>query len=299
MANELSKLREAELLSEVLSHVKNSSHSLLVIKYGGNAMVEPDLKENFSQDVALLHSIGLRPIVVHGGGPQIQAHLKRLGKEEVFFQGLRVTDKETMKVVQMVLDGEVNHEIVASVNLFGGKAIGLSGIDGWLIQAEKLCPTSTQSAQPVDIGQVGKVININIQFLLELVKIGLIPVISPIGMGGSGEFFNINADTVASEIASTIKANKLIILTNTPGVLDQKGNVISCLTPSQIHQLTKEGVLCGGMIPKVHAALEAVQKGKMAVHIIDGRVPHALLLELFTHSRVGTVILPYDEGEEI
>ncbi|MBN3860193.1 acetylglutamate kinase [Neisseriaceae bacterium PsAf] len=299
MPEQISNLTKAEILSEALPYIRKFSNSTIVIKYGGNAMIDETLKQSFAKDIALLKLVGFNPVVVHGGGPQINALLERVGKKGEFFQGLRITDNETMSIVEMVLGGSVNKEIVSLINLFGGKAIGITGIDGHFIKAKKIKLNIDQNSPQVDIGQVGEVTEINADFLSNLISSNSIPVIAPIGVGMNGEAFNINADIVAGKIASALHATKLIMMTNTPGVLDKNGNLLTDLTPNKISTLIEDGTLYGGMLPKINSALEAAKEGNNAVHIIDGRVPHALLLELFTDEGIGSMILPREKENTI
>jgi acetylglutamate kinase len=283
----------AKVLSEALPYIQRFSGKTIVIKYGGNAMTEPDLKTSFARDVTLLKQVGLQPVIVHGGGPQIGALLKQLGKESKFIQGQRVTDKETMDVVEMVLGGQVNKEIVHLINQQGGIAVGLSGKDGDLIYANQLqiSQDSPEADAPeiIDLGHVGSVSSINPAVINTFIENDIIPVIAPIGMGLNGETYNINADSVAAAIASVMKCEKLILLTNTPGVL-QNGELLTGLSPQQITELINCGVIEGGMIPKVNCVVDALQSGVNSAHIIDGRIEHAVLLELFTDKGVGTLI---------
>ena len=283
----------AKVLSEALPYIQRFSGKTIVIKYGGNAMTESDLKTSFARDITLLKQVGLQPVIVHGGGPQIGALLKQLGKESKFIQGQRVTDKETMDVVEMVLGGQVNKEIVHLINQQGGTAVGLSGKDGDLIYAKQLqiSQDSPEAAAPeiIDLGHVGSVSSINPAVINTFIENDIIPVIAPIGMGQNGETYNINADSVAAAIASVLKSEKLILLTNTPGVL-QGDKLLTGLTPQQIDELINSGVIEGGMIPKVNCVVDALQSGVNSAHIIDGRIEHAVLLELFTDKGVGTLI---------
>ncbi|MEM7304250.1 MAG: acetylglutamate kinase [Pseudomonadota bacterium] len=283
----------AKVLSEALPYIQRFSGKTIVIKYGGNAMTEPELKTSFARDVTLLKQVGLQPVVIHGGGPQIGALLKQLGKESKFIQGQRVTDKETMDVVEMVLGGQVNKEIVHLINQQGGTAVGLSGKDGDLIFANQLqiSQDSPEVAAPeiIDLGHVGTVSSINPAVINTFIENDIIPVIAPIGMGANGETYNINADSVAAAIASVLKSEKLILLTNTPGVL-QGDKLLTGLSPAEISPLIENGVIDGGMIPKVNCVVDALQSGVSSAHIIDGRIEHAVLLELFTDKGVGTLI---------
>lgn len=288
---EITPAIRADILSEALPYIRKFAGWTIVIKYGGNAMIDDSLKESFAKDVSLLKLVGLHPVVVHGGGPQINDMLGKVGKEGEFVQGMRVTDPETMSIVEMVLGGQVNKEIVSLLNLHGGKAIGITGRDCHFIHARKLF---VNTPDPVDIGQVGTVEDVDGSMIMDLVERGFIPVIAPIGVGPSGEPYNINADLVAAAVAMELKAEKLIMMTNIPGVLDKDGNLLTNLTPSRIAALIKDGTLTGGMLPKISSALEACNQGVAAVQIIDGRVPHALLLELFTNKGIGSMIIPED-----
>ena len=278
-------------LAEALPYIQRFHGKTIVIKYGGNAMIEESLKHGFARDVVLLKLVGMNPVVVHGGGPHINELLKRVGKESEFVQGMRVTDRETMDVVEMVLGGQVNKQIVSLINQHGGRAIGLTGKDGDFIRARKLKLKSTTNQEEwLDVGQVGEVVGIDPQIVSLLDSQNFIPVVAPIGVGESGESYNINADLVAGKIAETLKAEKLILLTNTPGVLDKKGNVLTGLSAAKVKNLIEDGTISGGMLPKVNCALEAVRNGVKTCHIIDGRVEHALLLEILTDEGVGTLI---------
>lgn len=288
--NDIPPAVKTAILSEALPYIRKFAGWTLVIKYGGNAMTDDSLKEGFAKDVALLKLVGINPVVVHGGGPQINGMLEKVGKKGEFVQGMRVTDKETMDIVEMVLGGSVNKEIVSLLNQHGGKAIGLTGRDGHFLRAKKLF-INTPERNGVDIGQVGTVDEIDGTLIRNMVERGYIPVIAPIGVGMGGEAFNINADLVAGRLAKELKAQKLLLMTNTPGVLDKDGNLLTNLTPKRIDELVADGTLSGGMLPKIASALDAATHGVRAVHIIDGRVPHALLLEIFTDSGVGSMIL--------
>ncbi|MFT7413823.1 MAG: acetylglutamate kinase [Methylophagaceae bacterium] len=286
----------AQVLTEALPYIQRFSGKTLVIKYGGNAMIDEALKKSFARDVVLLKAVGINPVIVHGGGPQIGDLLKRIGKESEFIDGMRVTDSETMDVVEMVLGGQVNKSIVNLINRHGGRAVGLTGKDGNLICAEKL-HVSKNSDDPafhvselIDLGHVGKVKSIDTSVIDMLIKSDFIPVIAPIGVGEDGQSFNINADLVAGKIAEVLQAEKLILLTNTAGLLDANGELLTGLNAKQVHQLIDDGVIYGGMLPKIGCALEAVQAGVTTAHIIDGRVQHAVLLEMFTNEGVGTLI---------
>ena len=281
---------KARVLAESLPYIRRFSGSIIVIKYGGNAMTEPALKEGFARDVVLLKLIGLHPIIVHGGGPQINEMLEKVGKKGEFVQGMRVTDSETMDIVEMVLGGHVNKEIVSMITTFGGRAVGITGRDNHFIKAEKLL-IDTPEQNGVDIGQVGTVADIDTRLVEGLVERGCIPVIAPIGVGQNGEAFNINADLVAGKLAEKLQAEKLLMMTNIPGVLDKEGKLLTTLTPSRIDELIEDGTLYGGMLPKIASAVEAAKSGVKATHIIDGRVPNALLLEVLTDDGVGSMIL--------
>ncbi len=279
------------ILAEALPFIRRFHGKTIVVKYGGNAMTDSHLKQCFAHDVVLLKLVGINIVVVHGGGPQIEELLHKMGKEGEFVQGMRKTDAETMYVVEMVLGGQVNKEIVNLINLIGGKAVGITGKDGHCIKAKKLLlEDNLNPGHFLDVGQVGDITTIDAS-LINLLKSGeFIPVIAPIGVGEQGETYNINADVVAGKMAEVLNAEKLVLLTNTPGVLDSQGNLLTGLTPQKIDEMVKDGTLSGGMLPKIASALDAARKGVQAVHIIDGRVEHALLLELLTQSGVGTMI---------
>ena len=282
--------QKARTLSEALPYIQRFSDKTIVIKYGGNAMTDPALQESFARDVVLLKLVGMNPVVVHGGGPQINDLLKKVGKQGEFIQGMRVTDEETMDVVEMVL-GKVNKDIVNLINRFGGKAVGLTGQDGAFIRAEKLLlESNTEPGKMLDIGLVGDINKIDPSIISFLDSGDFIPVIAPIGVSPDGETLNINADVVAGKLAEVLRAEKLVLLTNTPGVLDKDGNLLTGLTPKQIDALVADGTLSGGMLPKISSALDAARGGVRAVHIIDGRVQHALLLEILTDEGGGTLI---------
>ncbi|MGA7593873.1 MAG: acetylglutamate kinase [Gallionella sp.] len=282
--------QKARTLSEALPYIQRFSDKTIVIKYGGNAMTDPALQESFARDVVLLKLVGMNPVVVHGGGPQINELLKKVGKQGEFIQGMRVTDEETMDVVEMVL-GKVNKDIVNLINRFGGKAVGLTGQDGAFIRAEKLLlESNTEPGKMLDIGLVGDINKIDPSIITFLDSGDFIPVIAPIGVSPDGETLNINADVVAGKLAEVLRAEKLVLLTNTPGVLDKDGKLLTGLTPKQIDGLVADGTLSGGMLPKIGSALDAARGGVRAVHIIDGRVQHALLLEILTDEGVGTLI---------
>ncbi|CAK0780729.1 Acetylglutamate kinase [Gammaproteobacteria bacterium] len=284
----------ARILTEALPYIQRFRGKTLVIKYGGNAMVDNHLKECFARDITLMKLVGMNPVVVHGGGPQIGTQLAKIGKQSQFVEGMRVTDAETMDVVEMVLGGLVNKEIVGLLNRVGGRAVGLTGKDGDFIRARKLTFTRTnpelQVPEIIDIGHVGEVASIDPSVVETLDKGEFIPVIAPIGVGKDGLSYNINADLVAGKLAQVLKAEKLILLTNTTGVLDKEGKLLSGIDRHQVEALIKDGTIHGGMLPKVRCALDAVQGGVKGAHIIDGRIEHALLLEIFTDSGVGTLI---------
>jgi acetylglutamate kinase len=284
----------AHVLSEALPYIQRFAGKTLVIKYGGNAMVEESLKQGFARDIVLMKLVGINPVVVHGGGPQIGEHLKRIGKTSEFVQGMRVTDSETMDVVEMVLGGLVNKEIVNLINRHGGMAVGLTGKDGGLIHARKLTLTRNSPElnvpEIIDIGHVGAVASIDPGIINMLTRGNFIPVIAPIGVGPDGHSYNINADLVAGKLAEVLHAEKLMLLTNIQGLLDKDGNLLSGLSAHQVDALIADGTIHGGMLPKIRCALDAVQAGVKAAHIIDGRVAHAVLLELFTDEGVGTLI---------
>ena len=283
--------RKAEILAEALPYIRRFHGRTIVIKYGGNAMTDDKLKSSFARDVVLLKLVGMNPVVVHGGGPQIEQLLAKIGKKGEFVQGMRVTDEETMAVVEMVLAGQVNKEIVELVNHSGGKAVGLTGQDGGLIRARKMMiANKDKPGEHIDIGQVGEIEAIDPSVIQTLTSNGFIPVIAPIGSGLSGETYNINADVVAGKVAEVLKAEKLVLLTNTPGVLDEQGRLLTGVTPREIDAMVANGSLSGGMLPKIASALDAARGGVRSVHIIDGRVPHALLLEILTDQGVGTLI---------
>lgn len=282
---------KAKILAEALPYIQRFHGKTIVIKYGGNAMVEEQLKQGFARDVVLLKLVGMNPVIVHGGGPQIDDMLKRVGKQGEFIQGMRVTDAETMDVVEMVLGGLVNKDIVNLINRHGGKAVGLTGKDGAFIRARKLLMADRQAAGKwINIGQVGEIESIDPALIALLDTQDFIPVIAPIGVGAEGESYNINADLVAGKLAEILKAEKLILLSNIPGVLDKDGNLLTGLTAQRVDELFADGTISGGMLPKIGSALDAVKKGVKSCHIIDGRVEHALLLEILTDQGVGTLI---------
>ena len=284
----------AKVLSEAMPYIRNFSGKTVVIKYGGNAMVDDTLKSDFARDIVLMKLVGLHPVVVHGGGPQIGSYLEKIGKTSQFVEGMRVTDRETMDVVEMVLGGLVNKEIVNLINGHGGRAVGLTGKDGGFIKARKMkiSRTSPELDAPeiIDLGHVGEVESIDTTVIDTLVSGDLVPVIAPIGAGEDGFSYNINADLVAGKIAEVLGAEKLILLTNTEGLLDKHGKLLTGINPSRVQELIADGTIQGGMLPKVQCAVEAVESGVHAAHIIDGRVEHAVLVELFTDEGVGTLI---------
>jgi len=288
---EVSPLTKAEILAEAMPYIRRFHGRTIVIKYGGNAMTDDRLKRSFADDVVLLKLVGMNPVVVHGGGPQIESLLSRVGKKGEFVQGMRVTDAETMDIVEMVLAGQVNKEIVELINTAGGRAVGLTGQDGGLIRARKLLISAQQAGDsPIDIGQVGEIQSIDPGIISTLNDNGFIPVIAPIGSGADGETYNINADVVAGKMAEILKAEKLVLLTNTVGVLDKQGNLLTGLTAKRIDELFADGTISGGMLPKISSALDAARGGVQSVHIIDGRVDHCLLLEIMTDHGIGTMI---------
>jgi acetylglutamate kinase len=283
--------QRAKILAEALPYIRRFFGKTIVVKYGGNAMTDERLKHSFASDVVLLKLVGMNPVVVHGGGPQIDELLKRLGKKGEFVQGMRVTDDETMDVVEMVLGGLVNKDIVNLINQHGGRAIGLTGKDGAFIRARKmLVPSQDDEGEMLDIGQVGEVASIDPEIVTLLETREFIPVVAPIGVGTDGKSYNINADLVAGKLAEVLKAEKLVVLTNTPGVLDKNGKLLTGITPRQVDELFADGTISGGMRPKISSALDAAKGGVRGVHIIDGRVEHALLLEVLTDEGVGTLI---------
>jgi len=284
----------ANILTEALPYIQRFNDKTIVIKYGGNAMVDDQLKNGFARDVVLMKSVGMNPVVVHGGGPQIGNLLSRIGKESKFVEGMRVTDSETMDIVEMVLGGQVNKEIVNLINRNGGSAVGLTGKDGDLIHAKRMvfkrADPEMEAPEIIDIGHVGEVESIDTSIVDMLVQGDFIPVIAPIGVGKDGQSYNINADLVAGKMAEILTAEKLIMLTNAAGLLNAEGEVLTGLSTDDVHKLVDEGVIHSGMLPKIHAALDAVNSGVKAAHIIDGRVEHAVLLEVFTDQGVGTLI---------
>jgi acetylglutamate kinase len=284
----------AKVLTEALPYIKRFSGKTLVIKYGGNAMADALLKSSFARDVVLMKLVGMNPVIVHGGGPQIGDLLQRVGKESRFVDGMRVTDSETMDIVEMVLGGLVNKNIVNLINQHGGSAVGLSGKDGELIRARKLVYTrprpEMEAPEIIDIGHVGEITSIDTAVVDMLIQGNFIPVIAPIGVGDDGQSYNINADLVAGKLAQVLNAEKLILLTNTSGLMDGDGNVLTGLAATEVDKLIAEDVIHGGMLPKIQSALDAVQGGVPTAHIIDGRVQHAVLLEIFTDQGIGTLI---------
>jgi len=285
----LTPIHKAKVLAEALPYIKRFHGKTIVVKYGGNAMTDEMLKRSFAHDVVLLKLVGMNPVVVHGGGPQIDEQLARIGKKGEFVQGMRVTDAETMDVVEMVLGGQVNKEVVTLINQAGGKAVGLTGQDGAFVHARKLLLADKDNGK-IDIGQVGEIASIDPKVIWALEQGGFIPVVAPIGVGEDGQSYNINADLVAGKLAEVLKAEKLVVLTNTPGVLDKAGKLLTGLTPKKIDALVADGTLSGGMLPKISSALDAARNGVKSVHIIDGRVEHAVLLEILTDEGVGTLI---------
>ena len=287
----LSPRAKAEILAQALPYIRRYHGKTMVIKYGGNAMTDPALQQAFAEDVVLLKLVGINPVVVHGGGPQIEAALKRVGKEGRFIQGMRVTDEETMEVVEWVLAGEVQQDIVGLINQAGGKAVGLTGRDGGLIRARKLKMLDHKDPSVEhDVGQVGDIVAVDPAVVQALQDDQFIPVVSPLGFGEHNESYNINADVVAARLAKELRAEKLLMLTNIPGVLDQAGQLLPELTPAGIDALVADGTISGGMLPKIAGALDAARSGVGAVHIIDGRVPHSMLLEVLTDQAFGTMI---------
>ncbi len=287
----MSTLNSAEILAQALPYIRKFHGKTLVIKYGGNAMTDPALQKAFAEDVVLLKLVGMNPVVVHGGGPQIEGLLQRLGKKGEFIEGMRVTDAETMEVVEWVLGGEVQQDIVGLINQAGGKAVGLTGRDGAMIRARKLVVHDSHDPnKEYDVGQVGDIVSIDPSVVKALQDDAFIPVVSPIGFGENNESYNINADVVAAKLATVLQAEKLLMLTNIRGVLNKAGDLLTELTPREIAELCADGTISGGMIPKIAGALDAAKSGVNAVHIIDGRVPHAMLLEVLTEQAFGTMI---------
>jgi acetylglutamate kinase len=295
MENISNSIEQADILLETLPYIRRFYNKTIVIKYGGHAMVDNELKDKFAQDIVMMKYIGINPVVVHGGGPQIGDLLKKVGKESKFIQGMRVTDEETMNIVEMVLVGMVNKEIVGLINRHGGNAVGLSGKDGNLIIAEKyyLNEEKAKYTPPeiIDIGLVGKVKSINSQLIMTLTQNNFIPIIAPTGAGDEGETYNINGDVVAGEIAAALKAEKLLLLTDVPGVLDKNKNLINTMTNDEALKLIDDGTIEGGMFPKIKCCLKALKGGVGKTHIIDGRLKHAILLEVFTDKGIGTEIV--------
>ena len=282
---------KAKILAEALPYIQRFHGKTIVIKYGGNAMTDEKLKHSFASDIVLLKLVGINLVIVHGGGPQIDDQLTKMGKKGEFIQGMRVTDAETMDVVEMVLGGQVNTDIVNLINQHGGRAVGLSGTDGPLIRARKLLVHGKDNPKElIDIGRVGEVESIDPEVVQLLTAQNFVPVIAPVGVGKDGESYNINADLVAGKLAEVLKAEKLVVLTNTPGVLDKNGNLLTGLSAKKIDELFADGTISGGMLPKIGSALEAVKNGVNSCHIIDGRVEHAVLLEILTSEGVGTLI---------
>ena len=287
----MSTINSAEILAQALPYIRKFHGKTLVIKYGGNAMTDPALQKAFAEDVVLLKLVGMNPVVVHGGGPQIEGLLQRLGKKGEFIEGMRVTDAETMEVVEWVLGGEVQQDIVGLINQAGGKAVGLTGRDGAMIRARKLVVHDSHDPnKEYDVGQVGDIVSIDPSVVKALQDDAFIPVVSPIGFGENNESYNINADGVAAKLATVLQAEKLLMLTNIRGVLNKAGELLTELTPREIDELCADGTISGGMIPKIAGALDAAKSGVNAVHIIDGRVPHAMLLEVLTEQAFGTMI---------
>lgn len=280
----------AHVLNEALPYIQRFAGKTIVVKFGGNAMIDENLKKCFARNIALMNQVGIHTVVVHGGGPQIGQLLNQLGKESRFIQGMRVTDSETMDVVEMVLGAQVNKSIVALLSQVGGRAVGLTGKDGGLLRARPLLLDQPEN-EAADLGQVGEVESVNVDILQTLKQGGFIPVIAPVGVGADGRSYNINADLVASAVASVLGAEKLLLLTDTAGILDSDGNLLTGLSPAQIDNLVTDGTIYGGMLPKVRCALEAVQSGVSSATVLDGRVENSVLLELFTDSGVGTQIV--------
>ena len=288
---------KAEILAQALPYIRKFHGKTIVIKYGGNAMTDPALQQDFAEDVVLLKLVGMNPVVVHGGGPQIEEALAKIGKKGQFIQGMRVTDDETMEVVEWVLAGQVQQDIVGLINVAGGKAVGLTGRDGGLIRAKKLRMVDLNDPTKVhDVGSVGEIESIDPSVVKALQDDAFIPVISPLGFGADNENYNINADVVAGKLAEVLKAEKLMMLTNTPGVLDKSGKLLTDLTAREIDELFADGTISGGMLPKIQSALDAAKNGVNTVHIIDGRVPHAMLLEVLTEQAYGTMIRSHGEA---
>lgn len=289
-------IKKADILLESLPYIREFAGRTIVIKYGGSAMVSENLRSNFARDIILLRYVGIKPVVVHGGGPQIGKTLEKMGKKTRFVRGHRVTDDETMDVVEMVLGGKVNKEIVALIQKHGGKAVGLTGKDGGLFYAEKLLieetPEGDGPPEIIDPGKVGRITSVHPEVIHRLDEGNFIPVIAPVGVDTDGNTYNINADSVAGAIASALKAEKLVLMTDVPGITDEKGELVSSLDRKTLDQMVSTGVVHGGMIPKVHAAVSALEGGVSKTHIVDGRVDHAVLLEIFTQTGIGTEIVP-------
>ena len=289
-----SALNIAQVLTEALPYIQRFTNRTVVVKFGGNAMVDPALHDSFARDIVLMKLVGMNPVVVHGGGPQIGSLLEKLNIQTEFVDGMRVTNAETMDVVEMVLGGSVNKEIVASINRNGGKAVGVTGKDGQLIRARKLTVNryspELKAPEIIDIGHVGEVDKIDTEVLNLVLGSNFIPVIAPIGVGEQGESYNINADLVAGKIAQVMQAEKLMLLTNVAGLLDKEGEILTGLSTDQVDELIADGTISGGMLPKIGCALDAVKSGVASAHIVDGRVPHALLQEIFTDEGIGTLI---------
>ena len=286
-------MHTADVLTEALPYIQRFENKVMVVKYGGNAMTDPMLESSFARDIVMLKTVGIHPVVVHGGGPQVDHLLKELGRTSDRIDGMRVTDKATMDVVEMVLGGSVNKSIVNLINKHGGRAIGLTGKDAGLIRAKKLPMTKTDeqgNEQTIDLGFVGDVVSINRDVIDLMIASNFIPVIAPLGVDEDGNTYNINADVVAGKVAEFMLAEKLILLTNIKGVLDKEGNIATGLTPAKVDEMIADGTISGGMIPKISYALEAVKNGVKSAVIVDGRVPHATLLEVFTDKGVGTLI---------
>jgi acetylglutamate kinase len=289
--SEVSPRLHAEILAQALPYIRKFHGKTLVIKYGGNAMTDPNLQQDFAEDVVLLKLVGMNPVVVHGGGPQIEDALAKVGKKGTFIQGMRVTDEETMEVVEWVLAGQVQQDIVGLINVAGGKAVGLTGRDGGMIRARKLKMLDIKDpTKEHDVGQVGEIESIDPSVVKALQDDQFIPVISPLGFGKDNENYNINADVVAGKLAEVLQAEKLVMLTNIPGVMNSKGELLTNLSAREIDQMFADGSISGGMLPKISSALDAARNGVHSVHIIDGRVPHALLLEVLTEQVFGTMI---------
>jgi acetylglutamate kinase len=282
---------KAEILAQALPYIRQFHGKTIVIKYGGNAMTDPALQQDFAEDVVLLKLVGLKPVVVHGGGPQIEGALNKIGKKGHFIQGMRVTDEETMEVVEWVLAGQVQQDIVGLINAAGGKAVGLTGRDGGLIRARKLKMVDRDDpSKEHDVGSVGEIVSIDPGVVMALQDDQFIPVISPLGFGEHNESYNINADVVAGKLAEVLKAEKLVMLTNIPGVMNKQGELLTNLSARQIDELFADGTISGGMLPKIESALDAARNGVHSVHVIDGRVPHAMLLEILSDQAYGTMI---------